>query len=277
MVTPVPSPLIVQPTVRLYLDESGDHTRSDFKSIGTRYLGLLGIVMRRAVHVEFERQLDQLKRENLLLVNGKLPVLHRDEIVGGKGPFSPLKDPAIRRRWDDGLCRLLTDARFRIVCIVIDKKTHFSKAESGGGVRPWKDPYHQSLELLLERYIFLLQNHDLAGDVVAESRGKKENNALGFAFRQMWLLGGSYIGNQSLQRRISSRELKFERKAPGVAGGIQLADLLAKACLWDTLITHGRIDRFKWPFDERLAELVQAKYHQSNNGQVNGYGRKLLG
>lgn len=83
--TPQPRP----PRFRLYIDESGDHAYCKLDHVAHRYLALLGVWFRQP-----------------------------DE----KGVFGILYNDDTRRRFDDALLKLVTDAAFKLVCVVIDKR-----------------------------------------------------------------------------------------------------------------------------------------------------------
>lgn len=58
-------PQPVQPTHRLFVDETGDHSSSHPTDIGKRYLGLVGIIMRLNTHGAFTVALEEFKKKHL--------------------------------------------------------------------------------------------------------------------------------------------------------------------------------------------------------------------
>jgi len=50
---------------RLYVDETGDHFRSDPNDLGQRYLGLTGVCFDREPYFQFQAELEEFKRKHL--------------------------------------------------------------------------------------------------------------------------------------------------------------------------------------------------------------------
>jgi hypothetical protein len=65
------------------------------------------------------------------------------------------------------------------------------------------DPYHYCAEALIERYVLWLNRNKLTGDVVAESRYKKEDKALKKAFTYIYNNGTHYVSRDMVQRWVS--------------------------------------------------------------------------
>ena len=64
-----------------------------------------------------------------------------------------------------------------MISVCLDKKSHQDTYQV------WRyDPYHYCLALLLERFTFFLEHQEVKGDVMAESRGGKEDMRLKKSF-----------------------------------------------------------------------------------------------
>jgi len=155
---------------RLYVDESGDHAYSRLDQTPHRYLALLGVWFEQPTkYTQFHDALESLKRS----IWGPRPdspvVLHRSDIINRKGPFGIFKDPSLRDRFDNELLRIIKDAEFKMVCVVIDKKSHRDQYAD-----PYH-PYHYAMAAMLERYAGWLNYFNRVGDIMAESRGGEED------------------------------------------------------------------------------------------------------
>ena len=75
-----------------------------------------------------------------------------------------------------------------------------------------QDPYHYSLRVLLERYILFLQEGGFTGDVMAESRGGKEELRLKTSYRRVYNEGTEYVAVEDFGRFLTSRQLKIKQK-----------------------------------------------------------------
>ena len=113
---------------RLYLDESGDHTYNLLDEPSHRYLALLGVWFRQADHyVAFADNLERFKRGIFGPRPDKPVILHRSDIINRKGAFGILCNAEVRQRFDVELLEVIGRAVFRMVCVVIDKRTHSEK------------------------------------------------------------------------------------------------------------------------------------------------------
>ncbi|HEY3580233.1 MAG TPA: hypothetical protein VGK82_06795 [Pyrinomonadaceae bacterium] len=107
---------------RLYIDESGDHTYNKLDNVGHRYLALLGVWFRQSDdYLLFARELERF-RDNLFGERPDNPViLHRSDILNRRGPFGILRDNDKRNAFDNGLLKLIEEARFKMTCVLLDK------------------------------------------------------------------------------------------------------------------------------------------------------------
>ena len=72
------------------------------------------------------------------------------------------------------------------------------------------------MEVLLERYIFFLDSVDSVGDVMAESRGGKEDMILKKVFSRLYCKGNKYLLPKRLQERLTSCKLKVKNKSTAI-------------------------------------------------------------
>jgi hypothetical protein len=266
--TPKPQP----PTIRLYFDETGDHYyATDATDVGKRYLGLIGVSFERDAYLTFQGALEGFKRKHLHYDPDFPPVLHRKDIVNASGSFYRLQDAGKRAAFDTDLLGLIAATEFRLVGVVIDKHTHAQKT-----YRALRHPYHYCLQALLERYCGWLSFSGKRGDVMAEARGKAENQALETAYDVVWRTGTSYHGYDLFQRTLTSKKVKIKKKGDNIAG-LQLADVLAHAVTREVLIAYARTFSPPVGFAADLGKVIEPKYNrQVYSGRIMGYGRVLL-
>ena len=109
---------------RLYIDESGDHTYKLLDDPSRRYLALLGVWFRLAdAYTAFADDLERFKREIFGPRPDKPVVIHRSTIINRRGAFGILANPEIRMRFDTELLEVIRRGQFKIVCVVILRRT----------------------------------------------------------------------------------------------------------------------------------------------------------
>jgi hypothetical protein len=128
------------------------------------------------------------------------------------------------------------------------------------------------MEVLLERYIFFLDSVDSVGDVMAESRGGKEDKVLKKVFSRLYNKGDKYLSPERLQERLTSCQLKVKNKAGNVAG-LQIADLIAHPSRNEVLKENSLYPNDLPEFGKKVTEILQDKYYRE--GQKI-YGKKML-
>ncbi len=258
---------------RLYLDESGDHVFHDEKTLrqpGHRYLGLLGCFLAREEYVSFQGQLTELVDSHFPHDPDEAVSLHRSDIINRKGPFWRLRDEGRRTAFEESLVALLRHANFIMIIIIIDK---FKLIKSY--LAPWH-PYHTALGFMLQRYCGYLNHMNARGDVMAESRGRREDEFLANAYNHIYVHGDRYHRAPWHQRVLTSSQLKLKKKSANIAG-LQLADILAHPVKQTALYEYGRIVSPEGVFGARLSGAVNEKYNRHlYDGRVEGYGRLLF-
>lgn len=259
---------------RLYLDESGDHVFHDevaLRKPGHRYLTLVGCWFNQgAPYLTFHRNLEGFKQKHIPHSPDEPVILHRKDIINRSGYFWRLRDKATTKAFDDDLCSLVKGAKFVLVGVCIDKLR--MKQEYPVPFHP----YHLALGFILERYCGLLNHINRQGDVLAESRGGKEDRQLKNAYRHIWTYGTWYHKAEFFQRALTSKEIKLKKKTDNIAG-LQLADILARAVRDDILAEFGETVESTAPFDCRLIPIIQTKYNRHlYDGRVRGYGKILF-
>lgn len=156
---------------------------------------------------------------------------------------------------------------YTVISVCIDKKRHKEM------YRTWRyDPYHYCLAIMLERYVFFLERIKGMGDVMAESRGGKEDNRLKDSFVRLWDTGTDYISPERFQSVLTSKQLKVKPKSSNISG-LQLADIIAHTSRDEILRWQKLLDKDTTLFADCMIGILQKKYDQEN-GII--YGRKFL-
>jgi hypothetical protein len=194
-------------------------------------------------------------------------IFHRKKLVNARYPFHALRDPEIQSNFDSDLLNLLSSWNYNVISVCLDKKTHKDT------YKVWRyDPYHYCLALLLERFTFFLEQQNAVGDIMAESRGGKEDMRLKKSFEKLWQDGTEYIDPDRFQNVFTSKQLKVKPKSNNISG-LQLSDLIAHPSRNEILKENGLLDRPIAPFATRIIKVLQEKYYRWG-GKV--FGKKFI-
>jgi hypothetical protein len=203
-----------------FLDESGDHSLSKLDPDFPLFLLALVIIKRSDYVRTVVPSLTDLK---LRYWNHEGINLHSRDIRKARGPFALLLDPDVRSDFLMRISDFVSNMPFDLFVTAIRKDQHFLQSGSRA-----QNPYELALEFTLERVSHFLRAHgDNELPIVAEARGRKEDESLERAFYRIMTTGG----RQSLGTDFRQLEcpLVFRSKPDNIAG-IQLADLCAHPC-----------------------------------------------
>jgi len=255
-------------TYRLYIDESGHHRYQKSTAVTERFLGLTGIIIKKEVYEdEVIQRIEQL-RSHFYTDYDLRPALHLTDIIASKNGFVNLKDETIRKQFDSEFVSLLRDVDYQIITVVIDKNAHQDRY-----ITP-EHPYHYSLTCMLERYCKFLKYVNGTGDVMAEARGKKEDNNLQNAYSRFYQKGTQYAQPADVQARLTSKDIKLKTKYHLVQG-LEFADMIALTSKIDILHTYGLVDSLDPNFTTTVINTLQPKYYNGATGPK-GNGKKFL-
>ena len=253
---------------RMYVDEVGNPDVASSDNPLHRFLSLTGVIIeltyiRETVHPQKE----ELKLNYFDSHPDDPVIFHRKELVNAKHPFETLRDPDTHINFDDDLLRLLRNWEYSVISVCLDKKVHKETYQV------WRyDPYHYCLVLLLERFTFFLEQHNAEGDVMAESRGGKEDNRLKASFLKLWKEGTEYILPERFHSVLTSKQLKVKPKSNNISG-LQIADLIAHPSRNEILNENNLLERPLAPFAEKIIGILQVKYYQ-HRGRI--FGKKFI-
>ncbi len=194
-------------------------------------------------------------------------VLHRKELMNAKSPFQVLRDPSVRKAFDKELLECLERWEYRVITVCLDKKKHKDTYTT------WRyDPYHYCLAILLERFSFWLNRQKAKGDIMAESRGGKEDRRLKDSFHRLWEQGTDFVKQEQFHESFTSGQLKVKPKSANVSG-LQLADIIAHPSRAEILNEEGYLGRELASFSIEIIKILQRKYDYQE-GRV--FGKKFL-
>lgn len=256
---------------RMYIDEVGNSDLGSSADPNHRYLSLTGVI----IDLEYVGQVvfpavEQLKSRYFNSHPDDPVIFHRKELVNRRYPFSALQDPAVEAAFNSDLLQLLSQMEYIVITAVIDKLEHNNR------YKVWRfDPYHYCLTVLVERYVRWLQGKNLQGDVLAESRGGKEDRRLKDSFERLYTEGSDYVSPEQFARGLTSRQLKVKNKSNNTAG-LQIADLIAHPSYAAT-VARRRREALPANFGGQIAAILEeSKYHRDERGRIDGWGRKWL-
>jgi len=253
---------------RMYIDEVGNSDLNSSDNPLHRFLSLTGVI----VDLEYVRDklfpdMEGLKAKFFNYHPDEPLIFHRKELVNAKRPFDVLRDEETKKAFDSDLLNFLKCWDYVVVTVCLDKQSHKETYQV------WRyDPYHYCLAVLLERFSFFLSSKNFQGDVMAESRGGKEDKRLKASFLKLWNEGTQFVPPDKFQEVFTSKQLKVKPKANNISG-LQLADLIAHPSRNEILHENKFLERPIAPFASRINSILQGKYYQQG-GRI--FGKKFL-
>lgn len=253
---------------RIYIDEVGNPDLESSDNPNHRFLSLTGVILELGyVKETIHPQLEALKAKYFHSHPDDPVILHRKELVNARYPFESLRDTKTRASFDKELSKLLSEWQYIVISVCLDKKRHKET------YTVWRyDPYHYCLAVLLERFVFFLEQVAAKGDVMAESRGGKEDTRLKKSFRGVWENGTDYIAPARFQAVLTSRELKVKQKQNNISG-LQIADLIAHPSRNEILYENGLRPDPPRSYAQKIIKIISKKYYQ-REGKI--HGKKML-
>src|SRR5258708_39268825 len=128
---------------------------------------------------------------------------------------------------------------------------------------------------MIERYVLWLKDGGTVGDIMAESRGGKEDKRLKDSFERAYTKGSEYMDAETFATHLTSKQLKVKPKSNNIAG-LQLADLIAHPSS-HVILAHRRHQPLPDNFGGGIGKILEkSKYIRSARGRMDGWGRKWL-
>ncbi|MFB3897258.1 MAG: DUF3800 domain-containing protein [bacterium] len=146
-------------------------------------------------------------------------ILHSRHIRKAIPPFAILQNATVRGSFMNELSQMMAHLNFETILCIIDKAKLLARYGSSAN-----NPYIYAVKVILERLVHPIQNRNIKRiDIIAESRGKKEDDELELEMLRILKSGTEYRNSSNftiIQQPI------FIKKENNVAG-LQIADLVA--------------------------------------------------
>jgi hypothetical protein len=237
---------------------------------GHRYLGLVGCFFQMECYRKFHLAFEALKQKHFPHNPDEPVVMHRSHMINCRGPFACLRDSTTRTAFESDFVNLIKAEDYTVIGVVIDKlalKTQY--------LSPFH-PYHMALGFLLQRYCGYLSHFNRSGDVMAESRGGREDGILKNAYDHIYTHGDMHHPSGFYKQALTTRELKLKPKTANISG-LQFADLLAYPVKQEVLLENGRVPDPGEVFGKRICAALAGRYNRHlYDGRVTGYGKILF-
>ena len=201
----------------VYLDETGDHTLG---LVDKDYpiFGLVLVICDTREYVQtivpavYQMKMDFFGHESI--------ILRSYDIRKQKGPYAFLSNAERRNEFYSRLNQIMGLKEYTLIASMIRKQHHKDRYGEAAA-----NPYDLAMEFAIERLLPLLEQ---AGQtevyVMAEARGKKEDDQLSLSFYRFVNEGNVYVSADRV-KRIQFR-LTFRTKEMNIIG-MQMADLVA--------------------------------------------------
>ncbi len=240
-----------------FLDESGDHSLENIDSTFPVFVLSLVLVKRERYINAIIPELNQLK---LKYWDHEGINFHSRDIRKKQGAFSELVGRGTFSPFLEDLSNLMTTMEYELFSIIIHKEKLTKKYKQAD------NPYELSLKFLMERVVYCVNKRNVTAlPIIAEARGKNEDNQLKAVFFDLISRGTEDIPKEKVQQ--CQFTIQFEKKITNI-GGIQLADLCAYPC--------GRyaIDPEK---NNPAFDIVQQHiYNKEQNTSFSAWGMKIF-
>jgi hypothetical protein len=203
-----------------FFDECGDHALDKIDRDFPLFVLALVVVERSVYQTQILPEFNQFK---LRYFNHEGINLHSRDIRLAAGPFSLLLNPTIRPQFITELSDIMDRVPFTLFISAIQKQAYLE--QRGGNVT---NPYDLALEFTMEGlFHFLITQGERHLPIVADARGKREDNMLEQVFSRMMTHGTANVSAD--QFRKLDCQLSFHSKKNNILG-VQLADLCAHPC-----------------------------------------------
>lgn len=242
----------------MFLDESGDHSLSKIDDQFPVFC-LAGCIFDENEYQQNSKaRIDAFK---IRYFNNPEIILHSREIRKCEPPFNILLNATTKRDFYKDLNNMLASLPYTILASVILKKKLKVRYSDPA------NPYALSLQFIMERFLYYLEENNDVGYISVESRDPKSNTDLLNTFTDIINNGsGSDIHHVSAKQFQSKiQKMIFVTKQQN-ENGHQIADLVAYPTA-----KYGLNSK-----KENLAFSVIEPRFRRMNGKISGYGLKIF-
>jgi len=201
----------------LFLDETGDH---NLKKVDKNYpiFCLTGCIFDEQYYkTKTIQAVKDLKNKYTRYSKRSLLILRSRDIRKQEVGFEFLMVPQLREEFYDDLNNLIKNLNFQILASIILKDAyieHYAYPEN---------PYHLSLEFIMERFTMFLTDRNEKGVIKAEARDEGSNQQLYNEYLRIKEMGTDYIKAERIREKIL--HMGFWKKTDNIAG-LQISDLI---------------------------------------------------
>jgi hypothetical protein len=235
----------------LFIDESGDH---NLEKIDKQYpvFVLAGVIFDNDYYNKTAKE--KIKKFKLKNFGTDKIILHTADIYRNKNGFEALKDKKTRNKFFESMFSLLNSLNFEIVASGIQKKKHLMRY----GIAA-VDPYLLSLEFVVERFIFSLDDCREKGVIIAESRDKQLDNQLELAWLNLKIKGTRFLEPTRIIDKIIDFKILPKSKA---INGLEIADLVVSPI--------GR--KIMGKPEKEDFRVINKKFRRNGSNKIMGHG-----
>lgn len=225
----------------LYIDESGDHNLIKVDPYYPIFV-LGGVLVDQNYH---DRVISpELERLKVDCFNDPNVVLHLYDVKKKRGAFASLQDKEAWMRFWSEMTNLMEKWDYSVIACAIRKHEHVARYGTNA-----RDPYLFALEIVVERFTMHLNEIEVTGNIIAESRRPDLDREFISTYDNLRTQGtgpkGRYIHAANIQKRIAGVSLL--KKRDNIAG-LQLADFVLSPIGRHLL---GKRDEEAWSIVER--------------------------
>lgn len=239
----------------LFLDESGDHNLTAIDPQHPVFV-LGGIIAGK--DYAFGHMTDKLNAFKQNLFETTDITLHTADFTRQRNGFERLKERDFCERFYKGLNALIAELDITILACAIQKDQHMARY----GMEAI-DPYHLSLNVLVERFCFEINQNAPRGHIIAEARDPTLDRQLDLAWLDLKVSGTRYMQAVDINKRIDGMSLKTKQDR---IAGLEIADAVVTPVARKILGRSSRIS----------LDTIKAKMRKNHLGEVNGYGLVVL-
>lgn len=239
----------------LFLDESGDHNLGVVDAQHPIFT-LGGIIADKDYALgEMTEKLNKFKTD--LFGTTKI-TLHTADFTRQKNGFERMKEREFCEKFYEKLNQLISELEITVLACAIKKEQHMTRYGIGA-----IDPYHLSLNVLVERFCFELDENSARGQIIAEARDPVLDRRLDLAWLNLKVSGTRFAQAANINDKIENLHLK--RKGDNLAG-LEIADAIVTPIARRILGRNSRIS----------LDVIKQKMRKDNLGEVMGYGLVVL-
>ena len=243
----------------MFLDESGDHS---LVKIDPQFpiFCLAGCIFDE---VQYQRESNaKIDAFKIRYFNDSNIVLHSREIRKCEPPFNILLNKNTKQSFYTDLNKVMADLPYTILATVILKEKLKNQYHDPA------NPYILSLQFIMERFLYYLEENNDVGYISVESRDPKSNTDLLNTFTDIINNGSASdahrVSADRFQQKIQKMIFVTKRQNEN---GHQIADLVAYP-----IAKFGLNPRKPNP----AFDVLKQKFHKSGSGKILGYGLKIF-